>query len=237
MKVLLIDSATDTFCVALGKGKRVAGEMFFERPRGQLLFMMPSLMELFRITGLSAEEIDFIGVTSGPGSFTGLRLALATARTIGQVLGRPLVTVNTLDAIAGNVMPRGDEVVCSALDARRGEIFASFYRVVDGALKSISGYRAFKAAEFASAIENLECSRCIITGNALERYEKPAGDAGGVKAVLLPPSYWYPRAPALMALALAGYHGGRAVSCYEASPFYMRKSDAEERQERAETTQ
>jgi tRNA threonylcarbamoyladenosine biosynthesis protein TsaB len=79
-----------------------------------------------RAAGLTFAELDRIGVTVGPGSFTGLRVGLAFAQGLAAALDRPVVGVSALDALAASVAPA--PVVAALIDARRGQVYARFWR-------------------------------------------------------------------------------------------------------------
>jgi tRNA threonylcarbamoyladenosine biosynthesis protein TsaB len=113
-----------------------------QRP-GHTSRLMPLIAELLDRAGGGWPSVERIAVGVGPGTFTGLRIGVATARALGQALGVPLVGVSTLEAVALNSTARGGGVVpgvagvrtvLAVLDARRGEIFVAAWRLVDGAL-------------------------------------------------------------------------------------------------------
>lgn len=88
-------------------------------------------------------EVDRIGVTTGPGSFTGLRVGLAFAQGLGAALGRPVVGISTLDGLAASVVHPG--AVAALIDARRGQVYARFWR--DGAAQGPAEALSIEAAD------------------------------------------------------------------------------------------
>lgn len=220
--ILTIDSATDNFSVGLVREGAETAEIFCRKPRTQLMNMAPSLNFMYSMYGISFRDTELIAVTSGPGSFTGLRLALTTAKTIAQTEGIPVCGVNTIDAVAAG-LPPSSQTAAVILDARRGELFTAFYRLQP--FQRLGGYRAVTPEVF---IREAPEGEMLITGNGLERYgsmmEKHLPEAR-----LLPRAFWYPRACGIA--ALAQNIGGTAD--YESlEPFYMRKAEAEETWER-----
>lgn len=113
MLTLAFDTATDAATSALVRGSDVLGER-----RSRAVRILEDVDVLLRDSGLSAEELDRIVVGTGPGSYTGLRMGLITARTLAFSLGVPAAGVSTLAALAA-----GTPGAVPVLDARRGEIF------------------------------------------------------------------------------------------------------------------
>jgi tRNA threonylcarbamoyladenosine biosynthesis protein TsaB len=97
--------------------------------------LMPLIVELLRRAGLGWEQIDRIAVGVGPGTFTGLRIGIATARALGRARGIPLVGISTLESLAvgvqGALVPSEADAVLAVIDARRGEVFAAGWALTD----------------------------------------------------------------------------------------------------------
>ena len=113
MLTLAFDTATDVATAALGRDGAVLGER-----RSRAVRILEDVERLLADAGLRAEEIDAIVVGTGPGSYTGLRMGLITARTLAFSLSVPVAGVSTLDALAA-----GTPGAVAVLDARRGEVF------------------------------------------------------------------------------------------------------------------
>ncbi|MHC9544209.1 MAG: tRNA (adenosine(37)-N6)-threonylcarbamoyltransferase complex dimerization subunit type 1 TsaB [Vulcanimicrobiota bacterium] len=233
MNILLIDSTTEVFSVSLAKDDRLLGESFFELPRGHLVNLIPLMTALLKTCRTGFSDISMIGVTNGPGSFTGVRLGVMTARTVGQLCDVPIVPVNTLDVLAMNCL-YSEGTVCSMLDARKNEIFSALYRQEGSTLRRLSDYRVHNPE---GLVEDL--NRCgaplILTGNALSRYGGLLKDAMKEKVIALPPSYWYPRGNSLLHAVLDALRSSNGVRYHEVRAFYMRDSEAEETKKSCKT--
>ncbi len=124
MRVLGFDTATRATTVALADGDRVL-ERRDDPPPGarprHASRLMPMVADLLAEAGWGVAELDRIAVGVGPGTFTGLRIGVATARALAQACGVELVGVSTLESLARG----GEGSVCAVLDARRGEVFAA----------------------------------------------------------------------------------------------------------------
>lgn len=234
MLTLIIDSSTDTFGAAILRHNRMLGEFTYSHPRKQLIYLTPEILNMLNIAGVSAQDISLIGVTSGPGSFTGLRLGLITAKTFAQILEIPVITINTLDAIAANLIGTKD-IICSALDARKNEIFASFYRLNNEIPESISPYHTFNLEGFITVLKDYN-EHIIITGNAIERYGEKIKQELENRVTMMPPCHWHPSAFAMFPLLTDKYRKGMQLKYNDVKAFYMRESDAREnvRQRKAE---
>lgn len=135
MLILALDTALDACSVALYDS--TAGQMLASRTevigKGHAERLMAMISDVMSEASIAFDAIDRIGVTIGPGSFTGIRVGLATARGLALASGKPVVGVSTLDAIARSA-PACDRLMV-VLDARRGEVYTALY---DGNRKAIS---------------------------------------------------------------------------------------------------
>ncbi|MBP3392650.1 MAG: tRNA (adenosine(37)-N6)-threonylcarbamoyltransferase complex dimerization subunit type 1 TsaB [Clostridia bacterium] len=127
MKILVIDTACNLARVALTEDGVLRKEITVDDKRRHSVKLLPAIETLLADCGIAAKELDLIGVTKGPGSFTGLRIGVVTAKTMAYALRIPLVGVNTLDAIAAS-FSQVDEIICPLIDARNTRAYGAFYR-------------------------------------------------------------------------------------------------------------
>ncbi|HEY0989409.1 MAG TPA: tRNA (adenosine(37)-N6)-threonylcarbamoyltransferase complex dimerization subunit type 1 TsaB, partial [Kofleriaceae bacterium] len=136
MRLLALDTATSTAGIAVVDDDRVLAEARHDTA-GRGADLLVAIDRLCREAGVAPGELDAIAVGAGPGSFTGLRIGMATAKGIAFAANRPLWAVSSLAALAddaqrelatGPQVAGAGEVVCAALDARRGELFAGCFR-------------------------------------------------------------------------------------------------------------
>jgi tRNA threonylcarbamoyladenosine biosynthesis protein TsaB len=136
MRLLAIECATPTHSVALVQGERVLAEESYvaEGTRGGRL--LPALDAVLRRAGVPADALEAIAVSIGPGSFTGVRVGVATAKGLALGTEAALVGVSTLRALAeGYCISEG--VVCGLLDAGQGELYASLFSRSNGNLQRL----------------------------------------------------------------------------------------------------
>lgn len=126
MRVLALETATSSCTVAVMRDGELLAETILQVPRAHSTRLMPLIAQALADSGVAKAELDAIAVGTGPGSFTGLRIGLATAKGLAYALGKPCVGVPTLKAMAyGTGAQIG--LVVAMLDAKRGEVFAAVY--------------------------------------------------------------------------------------------------------------
>ncbi|NLY08284.1 MAG: tRNA (adenosine(37)-N6)-threonylcarbamoyltransferase complex dimerization subunit type 1 TsaB [Tissierellia bacterium] len=168
MIVLGLDTSTNMTAVALYDDTTgVVGETRAVRPGSHAESALPHLEHLFDMTGLSIDDVDLIAVGIGPGSFTGLRIAVTMAKTLSQAKNIPLVGVSTLEAMANgvNVM---DGIVVPAIDARRERVFMGVYKKINGEIEVVESDRVIPISEIPSILPNEKINLCGTHGYLLK---------------------------------------------------------------------
>ena len=127
MRVLAIETSTTLASVALVEAGQIVLERAHARPKQSAERLLPLIAELLSEAGWERASLVRIGVSVGPGSFTGLRVGIACAQGLSLGLGIPLVGVSSLSALARAVPDDLPGVRCAILDARRAEVFAAAY--------------------------------------------------------------------------------------------------------------
>ena len=131
MRVLAIDSSGLTATVAVVEDEQTIAEYTVNYKKTHSQTLLPMIDEVKKMIDLDLSSIDAIAVSGGPGSFTGLRIGSATAKGLGLALGRPLIHVPTVDALAYNVYGCGD-LICPIMDARRKQVYTGLYSFSHG---------------------------------------------------------------------------------------------------------
>ena len=127
MKILVLDASTKVASVALAEDGRLVYEVNLISEKTHSTRLMPMVEDAFESTGWSSSEIDVYGVVEGPGSFTGLRIGMATVKGLADAFDRPVTGVGTLDVLAMNI-PFFTGITVPILDARRGEVYTAVFR-------------------------------------------------------------------------------------------------------------
>ena len=133
MYILGIETATTTGGLALMDDKGLISEYALNVRATHTTRLMPALDQILKDSSIGKDQLNGIAISIGPGSFTGLRIGLATAKGLAMGLEIPLVGVSTLDALARNV-PYAKYQICPILDAKKKEIYAAIFRYEDDEL-------------------------------------------------------------------------------------------------------
>ena len=127
MIILSIDSSTPVAGVAVADGEQLLGEIFLNTKNTHLEKLLPLIQQLLQDLELSVEDLDAVAVTQGPGSFTGLRIGMATAKGLVQGADKKLIAVPTLDCLARNLL-HYPGVICPILNAQKKQVYTALYR-------------------------------------------------------------------------------------------------------------
>jgi tRNA threonylcarbamoyladenosine biosynthesis protein TsaB len=224
MLLLGLDTSTSCGSIAVVDGNRPLGEWNLNVPRTHAGRLLPGVQYLLGETGLKIEQIDGFAVTMGPGSFTGLRIALTTAKTLSLVTGKPLMGIPTLDVLVENV-PYATGLICPALDARKGEIFAALYR------RDSAGGTTDRLTDYLSvppdALREMIQGPVLMLGDAVPVYGEDLQKGCSHKITFASPEYCFPRASHLCRLAMKKLSQEGATHPRDLQALYARASDAE----------
>jgi tRNA threonylcarbamoyladenosine biosynthesis protein TsaB len=221
MLILGIETSTNATSVSFWSERgRVAGTTI-ARERGHVEFLMPAILQSAHLAGVSLDQLTGVAVGLGPGLFTSLRVGVATAKTLAQVLQIPIVGLSSLDLLAYNVRFT-PKLVCACVDARRGEVFAAFYRQAPGSIHRLTDHLAWEPKALAAeAIARGE--EVLFVGNGALVYGDELGGIGEVATG----ATQYPRAEALCELAAPRFAREETTLVALVEPMYVRRSDAE----------
>ncbi|MDR5694340.1 MAG: tRNA (adenosine(37)-N6)-threonylcarbamoyltransferase complex dimerization subunit type 1 TsaB [Armatimonadota bacterium] len=220
MRVLAFETSTSRAGIALVDHQGIVAESLLLAPMRHLEWILVGLESMLREAGVPRDSIEGVAVSLGPGSFTGLRIGIATAIGLAKGWEVPIVGVPTLDVVAAGI-PR-DGLVCALLDARRGEVAAAIFRIWRGALTRITGDLVAPIREAIELLEGYE-GEIALTGEGVARFGKEILDNLGNRIWIAPPVYWPPRAAMVgwlgRALLLQGVRGDP----YHLQPVYVRR--------------
>ncbi len=164
MKLLSIDSAGKTAAIALTEGKELLAEGFADAGLTHSQMLLPLVDQTLKKAGIPLGEVEAFAVTSGPGSFTGLRIGSALVK--GMALGRPCYPVPTLMALACNERASG-KIAISLLDARRNQVYMGGYAFDEaGKPTAVISDRACSAEEAEALIRALNAPVILLGDGA-----------------------------------------------------------------------
>jgi tRNA threonylcarbamoyladenosine biosynthesis protein TsaB len=210
MRVLGLDTATQTAGIAVVDDDLVLAEATHDASR-RSADLLVAIDDVCRRANLAPTALDAIAIGAGPGSFTGLRIGMATAKGIAFAAGKPLWAVSSLAALVEDA--GGTGTIVAVLDARRGEVFAGCYR--DGVL--LGEERVMAPGELAPWVATLSAGQPVTyAGDALAAYPELAS---------LPWSTI--KTPSGRAVAHLALRGPRTDILVGGAPTYIRASEAE----------
>ena len=173
MRTLGIETSTSQTSVALLEGGQLVLTRAHTRPKQSAERLLPLIAELLAEAGWPRESLERIGVSVGPGSFTGLRVGLACAQGLSLGLGIPLVGVTSLQAMARAVPASIPGLRCAILDARRGEVFAAAYEAGPRAVQALPPAALPAVGAHASLSQEL-AAPIVWVGSGLGLLNQPA---------------------------------------------------------------
>lgn len=225
-KILSIDTATPTSAVALTEGTRANGRCIASITLGgkvthsrRLLHAIDWVMEMSDVTW---QAIDGIAVSLGPGSFTGLRIGMATAKGLAAAAEKTLYGVSTLDGLAAKCIT--PSLICALLDARKKEVYAAFYRCdVNGFPVRIGEMSVLSPEVLAGLIDE----PVLMIGDGAVVYKEVFQKALGQFFSLAPAMLHEPSAVPLGLLGCEKLLDGETFDIDTGVPLYIRSSDAE----------
>lgn len=148
MKILGIDSSARSASVAITDGEKLLGSFYTNTGLTHSQTLMPMIESLLKNANVRLDEIDLIAVNKGPGSFTGIRIGVAAAKGMADVLKTPVYGASTLGSMAYNLIDT-DCVACCAMDARCGQVYYALFDITDGKVTRLT-------PDEADSIENVE---------------------------------------------------------------------------------
>ena len=129
MRILAVDTSCKAVSVAIVTDGGISAKLWFEHGKTHSQTLMPAIDTVLTALGVKAADIDCFAAVTGPGSFTGLRIGIATVQMLALAGGVQTVGVSSLDALAYNLKNYGDCILCPMIDARNDQVFTAVYRL------------------------------------------------------------------------------------------------------------
>jgi len=228
VRVLAVNSATKVASAAVVNEEEVVGEFFLNTAKTHSERLMPLIDELFKYSDLTLDDVDGFALAIGPGSFTGLRIGLATVKGLAFFTGKPVVGISTLDGLAKN-LPLTPGLICPVIYARRGEVYTAIYVNAASGLERISDYMALSPEKLVSLLARLDTGRITLLGDGTEMFTGDMKKILGPGLTLAPAEHRLPRASTVGFLGLERLKRGDKDDLDKLTPYYIRASAAEDR--------
>ena len=222
--ILALETATVVSSVAVVKEERVLSELTVETRLTHSETLVPHIEEALRLADTERGSLSAVAVSLGPGSFTGLRIGLATAKGLAYGLGLPLVGVPTLESMAA-AFPAPGVRVAPLIDAQKRRAYMALYEWTAEGLVCKRDVAVVSFEEMKTIVAGEE-GGVVLCGD-MARKAKARGDLLPSNAVIAPPSHIMPRASLVAARAFSRLARGEGKSPMELEPLYIRRSEAE----------
>ncbi|GHT44153.1 tRNA (adenosine(37)-N6)-threonylcarbamoyltransferase complex dimerization subunit type 1 TsaB [Endomicrobiia bacterium] len=214
MKILAIETSGRTFSIALNEDEKTIASFYYDNGHIHSEMIVPTVERLLKETGNSFETIDKFAVSTGPGSFTGIRVGMTAVKVFAQLLHKPITANNTLSILEKSFIQIKGIKIVAAIDAFRNEVYVKDNKKI--IIKNIDSFvRDFKKYK----------NKILVIGNAVITYKEQLVEGLGNFSVSLPYSMHMPKAQDLATLA---YNSAKSTDYSKIEPLYIRRSWAEE---------
>lgn len=226
MKILSVDSSSGTACAAATDDGSLIGEFFMNSGLTHSQTLVPMIDKLLKCSGISIRSMDAFAVTSGPGSFTGLRIGISAVKGMALALGKPCIPVSSLHAMAFNITTEGD-IVCSCIDARNGRVYNAIFEIIEGKPIRIKDDRVISADDLVSEIGNYGKNINFVGDGAEVCYNTAKANLKNNNLILAPQRIRYIKASGVAIAAEELYLKGEYTDSKGLLPVYLRIPQAE----------
>ncbi len=222
--ILAVDSSAVAASAALVKDGKTLGEFYCNNGLTHSQTLMPMIDGLLKCTRVPVEKVDLLAVSAGPGSFTGIRIGVASVKGLAMPGNKPCVGVSTLEAIAQN-LSHLTGTACAVMDARCGQVYNAVFSLNGKSVERLTPDRAISIENLAEECKKYANPLFLVGDGAKLCYNKTGFEALGT---LLPPEILlFQRAWGVARAAEAAYRRGEAVSPAALMPIYLRPAQAE----------
>ncbi|MEN1969467.1 tRNA (adenosine(37)-N6)-threonylcarbamoyltransferase complex dimerization subunit type 1 TsaB [Lentibacillus sp. N15] len=221
MNLLAIDTSNQVLGVALMKDDILVGEFVTNIKKNHSVRLMPAIDQLMRETDMTPDMLDKIAVAKGPGSFTGVRIGLATAKAMAWALDIPVTGVSSLEVLAyqGRFSNR---LICPFFDARRANVYAGLFQWQGNQLQTVKQEQNVAMTDWLKPLAAAQQTVLFLSPDMALYREKVVEEMGELAVI--------PDGPYMIAnpshLALAGLQKG-ADNTHALTPNYLRLAEAE----------
>ena len=231
MKILALESSATAASVALCEDETLLAQAFLHTGLTHSQTLLPMARDLLNNCGTGLEQVDVIAVAAGPGSFTGLRIGVATAKGLAWAEDKDCAPCSTLESMAWPLASFRDAVIVCAMDARRKQVYNALFQTDGERLTRLSPDRAISLEELGEELKKIKKRKIVVGDGAKLCYNTLREQDGQLE--LAPEPLRMQSAQGVARAALEQIRAGGLVKGGELAPVYHRLSQAErERLER-----
>lgn len=235
MQILALDGSGLVAGISVLNEDKILAEYCVNYKKTHSQTLLPMLDEVMKMLESDVADMDYIAVTGGPGSFTGLRICASTAKGLGLALDKPLIAVPTVEALAYNYEGT-DKVICPLMDARRNQVYTGIYTFINKKAENSEERKSeftVLSPQEAVAIEDIIGKvnsfgrEVIFLGDGAAVNRKHIEELTKVPYTFAPPQQNVQRAASVGRCALRMASEGKITTAMEFAPDYLRLSQAE----------
>ncbi len=219
MNILGMDTTGTTLSVAVSEEGQLLSEIYVDSGKKHSQTLMVAVDDVLRLSGKEIADIDVFAVCVGPGSFTGIRIGVATCAAMAHATDKPVAAVSTLEALIANA-PQDGSIVCAIMDARREEVYTAARR----GTQTVVAECAMPLKELVTQL--LPSEKIIFVGDAALKFEDKIREYNP-RSIFLPSQFIMQRASSVCALAYGMAQSDKLLAYDKLCPQYLRESQAE----------
>ncbi len=225
MLIFGIDTCCNAATAAIIDDKKMVAQTVLNQGRTHSQIMMPQIEEMFKIAELDPGEIDAFAAAQGPGSFTGVRIGVATAKALAQATKKPCIAISTLEALAYS-SKHFDGIAAPILDARRDQVYNALFDCKRGSMTRMTEDRALALCSLLEELDSLDRD-VIFMGDGVFVFEDEIKKQLGDRAFFAPKTTVMNLGGAVAELGAEKFKQGDTITYGELVPSYVRLSQAE----------
>ena len=223
--ILGIDTSTTIGSIGLLVNQEPIAEHTLDITQTHSSRLMPAIKTVLEWGNLNIRDIDAFAVATGPGSFTGIRIAVATAKSICYAIKKPILAISTLEAIAYNLR-YSNQLICPILDARQDQVYTAIFQGGKNLIRRTEDL-CVPLAEILNRLDDINDNNdnpVAFIGDGLHRYgENIRGQLD--KPILVAPTFHVPRGANIAYLATERFQSGDADDYFSITPNYVRSGN------------
>jgi len=214
MNLLGIDTSTRFLSIGIYDGVKTY-EYNVELGTRHSSLLIPTIERILKLLGWNIGDIDYFACGLGPGSFTGIRVGVATVKGLAMMNKKPVVGIPTLDILAASAKETNAKVAV-AVDAKRGLVYYAGYKIHNCTLRKTGNYALISKDEFLRKVKSAH----VILGDAAGIYKDDILKAcGGIE--IMQKDYWYPKGHCIIELALEAINKNKLSNAFDVEPVYL----------------
>ncbi|MDP8234262.1 MAG: tRNA (adenosine(37)-N6)-threonylcarbamoyltransferase complex dimerization subunit type 1 TsaB [Candidatus Saelkia tenebricola] len=218
MILLGIDTSSDWLHVVAGEDDKVINSISICRPKQHVSILHSSIDEVLKKTGFNIKDVDVFVVVKGPGSFTGIRIAVTTVKGFAYALDKRVVSLSSLDLLAQNALDSEERLIVPLIDAKRGQVYAAYYTNDNNIAIGVKDSMLVKIGDVLDAIDE----PVVLLGDGVEAYKREIEEIRVHKKIsILNEDYWILRNENIIKLGYRKYQDKGGENIFDLKPLYL----------------